>query len=785
VIALAWLALAMQANPPQAIAAVDRDSLSVGEELTLTIRVTSTSAEPVQVLLPQLTGLEVVARTERTEVTYNGGSGRITTVELRLRGTKAGTWRAGPFEVRQGPHVVQVDAVRLVVAPGSATGAVATTLNARVQRILERAPSPPAAGRVALTLILSSDTVLLGEQVDVLTAAWFPRDLRLQLRRPPTLEAPQIDGVWNYPQPTPSGIAASRNIGGVWYDVFVVHQVIFPLAPGGVQINPATLRYSVPLAIQFFSQEERYTLSSTNAVVTVLPLPDENRSAWFSGAIGHQITLRRTVSPGSGRVGEPLNVELTVSGEGNVALWPAPAFSWPPEVRAYSDRVDEKSSLVQGRLAGTKTFHYLVVPDSAGTLLLPSIRYAYFDPSTRSYPLTELEATPVGIARGAVAGAPKALPPGLLYQQSPALAWRLMHAVPEIALILFALLFPVAWLVVPLVRRLRHRAPPPPPRDELAFVHRELGQALERLGLSPGTGGTALRHALQQAGVPAALVRETVEWQDRLQAARFAAGEGSNRTTLIKGARALLAKLGEWCDAVRGPAGRAAAIVAVLLIASPLRGQAPPPEQLYEAGAVAEAATGFAKRAEADPWVAAHWYNLGAARFRQGEEGKALAAWTTALRLTPRDRHVRQALRLVPPADAESAARLWTAPVTPEELGLIALVAWTVGWVGLIVRRRPRGRWFVVLGAAIFFAASAGSLVVWYDRPIAVVTGPTRLLGGPYGRAPSVAAVEQGSVLLLERREGPWWLARDGQGRSGWIPDNGLARVKASSGSGD
>ena len=51
-----------------------------------------------------------------------------------------------------------------------------------------------------------------------MSAAWFPRDLRLQLRRPPTLQPPVIDGVWSYPQATPAGIAATRNIGGRWYD---------------------------------------------------------------------------------------------------------------------------------------------------------------------------------------------------------------------------------------------------------------------------------------------------------------------------------------------------------------------------------------------------------------------------------------------------------------------------------------------------------------------------------------------------------------------------------------
>ena len=74
-----------------------------------------------------------------------------------------------------------------------------------------------------------------------LCAAWFPRDLRLQLRRPPTLQPPVIDGVWSFPQATPSGIAATRRIRGGWYDLFVSHQVVFPLVPGLIAVQAAGL----------------------------------------------------------------------------------------------------------------------------------------------------------------------------------------------------------------------------------------------------------------------------------------------------------------------------------------------------------------------------------------------------------------------------------------------------------------------------------------------------------------------------------------------------------------
>ena len=148
----------------------------------------------------------------------------------------------------------------------------------------------------------------MGEQVDVVTAAWFPRDLRLQLRRPPTLQPPVIDGVWSYPQAAPTGIAVSRNIGGSAYDLFVAHQVVFPLVAGTVAIPRAMLKYSTPLALQFFSQEERFALTSLPETLVVHPLPAKGRPLDFNGAVGSALRLERRVTPASARAGEGVTV---------------------------------------------------------------------------------------------------------------------------------------------------------------------------------------------------------------------------------------------------------------------------------------------------------------------------------------------------------------------------------------------------------------------------------------------------------------------------------------------
>jgi hypothetical protein len=281
---------AAQDDRPQLEASVDEDRVSVGEELTYTLRAMSHSPVPMQVTLAPFIGLEIVARSERTEVGFGAGPTRTTVLEVRLRAVRPGHWQIGPARAAQGRDTVEAAPVLVDVAANRA--ATATTLSPRLRRLLDLA-APPPAGQPAVDLLVSTDSVRVGEQVDVVTAAWFPRDLRLQLRRPPTLQPPVIDAVWSFPQATPSGIAATRSIRGQWYDLFVSHQVVFPLVPGIVDIPRATLKYSTPVAMQFFSQEERFALSSQADTLVVRPLPAAGRPPAFGGAIGSALALDR------------------------------------------------------------------------------------------------------------------------------------------------------------------------------------------------------------------------------------------------------------------------------------------------------------------------------------------------------------------------------------------------------------------------------------------------------------------------------------------------------------
>ena len=244
--------------------------------------------------------------------------------------------------VRQGTALAQSDPVTVTVTGGAPPPVSASLSQPRWRACISRAPPPGVLGPAGITVALSDAAVPVGEQVDVVTIAWFERGLRQQLRRAPTVESPHLEGVWSYPQPVPGGIAATRQVGGKWYDLFVLHQVVFPLTPGRVAISPARLQYSVPLAYQFFSQEEAYKLESeaqsflaTGRCRTRAAIPA------FAGAVGRGLAVSQTVTPDGGKAGRGVHRGAQVEGEGNVALWPQPDVRWPPAFRVYPEAARE------------------------------------------------------------------------------------------------------------------------------------------------------------------------------------------------------------------------------------------------------------------------------------------------------------------------------------------------------------------------------------------------------------------------------------------------------------
>ena len=758
-------------------ASVDRTRVTVGEEVMLTVRARTRSTEQLEIMLPALAGFAIVGSRDLTEVAMSGTAGpvRTTVRELQLRAEQAGAVLIGPVRVRQGESTVATEPI-LITVDSAATG-VATALSPLVRGLLETADAPRRADEVKLTVIVPDDTVLVGQQTDLVAAAWVPRELRERMRRPPVLTLVTPEGVWAYPPATPAAVAASRLVAGKWMDLFITHQIVFPLAPGRITVSPASVDYAVPVTFSFFSREERYTLRSDSLAIVVLPLPAAGRPAGDRGVVGQGLTLDLRIEPAETRVGEPLEVAATVTGVGNVALWPEPVLRWPEGFRGYPAETEVRLASTQGRIGGSKTFRFLAVPDSAGSVVLPEVRYDYFDIGAGRYQTAIAAPRVLAVAAGAEPRAARALPPLLPRGEEP-WAERLASGLGTTGWLAIALLPPLlVWL------RRRRPEPLPVAADQTSTAsdgtrlgrleHDFLTVLASHVPDAFARDGDGLAQALRAAGIDSAVADHVKRLRDRLRAARYGPRGLGDAAELAAEIEQVLRVLG----AESGGRRRHRIIVGVALLfatASTLHAQAHSAEALYEAGALRAAADSFAARAAAEPAVAAHWYNLGATLYRAGADGKATAAWTLATRLAPRDAVIRRARRLLPAPDLASEQLLAVGWATPGEWALIVAAAWGMLWLlalGAAPERRRRAVLMVVLAAVVAGAAALGAAEQRRRaRTLAVVIAsdvPVR--AAPYGGASAASTVHAGAALIVGQRYGRWVEVRRPDGVRGWV----------------
>lgn len=761
------LVATLQGPAPALTAGVDRVRLRVGETLTLRVRARTRSAAPLDLTLPSLAGFTLLASREMTEVTFASGAPvRVTTREIDLRAARPGTLVIGPVVARQDGRVARTDPITVTV---DAAGAV-LGLSPVGAALLAAAPPPGTTDQVTLHLIVSADTVLAGAQVDVVAAAWFPRELRNALARDPVLTLPTPVGAWTYPPETPPGVVTSRVVRGHWMDLYAAHEVLFPLAAGRVVLPPATLDYAVPVQSALLTREERYALASDSVVITSLAPPAAGRPADYRGVVADDVGVTVTADTAPLRVGEPWLMGVHVSGTGNVALWPEPAASWPAALHVYPGAIETQVDARGGQVAGTRTFRYLVVPDSAGSAAVPAFRFTYFSPVQGRYVTAAAPARPVVIGAGyAPATEREAVP--LLAPLGAPLARRLARGLGAFGWAALAAFPP---LVVGVARRRRRPAAAPPVAGEsfsrLGRLEREFLAALTAcVPDARARDGDGLASALRAAGLEAPVADHVVRLRDRIRAARYGPSGAADSVELAAEVEQVLKVLG----AEHGGRRRRIALVVVAAVAvgaaGPLRAQGGAPETLYRAGALRVAVDSFAARADAHPDDAGAWYDLAAALYRAGADGKAEVAWIRAARLAPRNAAVRHLGALLPSADPITTRLAAADPVTPAELAFVAMALWWVAWAAALARRRRRT--VVALVVLALLAAGFAGLGWWRrGRPVAIVTADRVLVrAAPYGSAGGAASLDAGAAVLVERRYGGWLEVRRPDGIRGWV----------------
>jgi tetratricopeptide (TPR) repeat protein len=217
--------------------------------------------------------------------------------------------------------------------------------------------------------------------------------------------------------------------------------------------------------------------------------------------------------------------------------------------------------------------------------------------------------------------------------------------------------------------------------------------------------------------------------------------------------------------------------------ATPTEGAFDAANKLYEQGKYAQAASAYEQMLKSGRVSAPLCFNLGNALFKSGHIGRAIAAYTQAQRLTPRDPDIRANLQFARnlahgPTLLPNRWQRWLGDLTLNEWSLLAAASVWIWLILLIFLQwrpalRPHLRattWSLGVVAALLCGCLWGA---WYEirlqQTAIVVTAQAAVHRGPLREASVAFTAHDGAELRVLDHKDRWLEVMAGPGRRGWI----------------
>ena len=140
-----------------------------------------------------------------------------------------------------------------------------------------------------------------------------------------------------------------------------------------------------------------YNFKSNAIDLDIKALPEKNKPAAFSGAVG-KFSFEADYDKTKCKVDEPVTLKVTYKGTGNLKLITPPKLEFPEEFEAYEPKVKDDYQNNGSVVTGSKIFEYVIVPQDGGKFKLPKYSCAYFDVEKGDYVKFSLAETEIEVS---------------------------------------------------------------------------------------------------------------------------------------------------------------------------------------------------------------------------------------------------------------------------------------------------------------------------------------------------------------------------------------------------
>ncbi|MEW5795483.1 MAG: BatD family protein [Candidatus Zixiibacteriota bacterium] len=387
------------AQPPQLEVSVtlSQDTIGMDEQAVLEVEVTGATQDLPEPNLPTLPMFEVYSQ---------GRSTNISIVNGRVEASVTNRYLLVP--VRAGSYPIENIAV--VYQNRRFVG------NAVTLTVLSRGSSaPPQLEQRAMDADGASKDFFLEASVDnprpyvnqqtTLTLKFF---IAVQYYGSPELVEPTTTGFWTELLGTKGPY--QQRVNNRTYRVIERKYALFPTATGEQTIGRATISVTVPARQRtrrpdpfdifgMLGSGEEVQISSRPLTVNVRALPEAGRPGDFTGTIG-RFTFKATPAKREVEVNQPVSVNLTITGVGNIKSVAEPVIPELTDFRVYKASSNESVSKLDDRIGGTKVFEEVFIPKRPGLLEIPSLTFSFFDPEAERYRIVKTDPIALQVSRG-------------------------------------------------------------------------------------------------------------------------------------------------------------------------------------------------------------------------------------------------------------------------------------------------------------------------------------------------------------------------------------------------
>jgi hypothetical protein len=362
VFAMIWASWA-QAQGPSVEVTLDRGEVRRGESIQLAFTFNNCEAE---ISVPEIEGLKYAfgpSRANNVSI-FNGRRSQQLVLTYTYLVQATSDIQVPAYEIKTNKGKLTTEGFRIRVR-GSQGGGQASGAEAVLNR------------DVAMVIDLPKREVFVGEPI-VATLQIYTLIANLDVRE---YKLPEFKGFWKESVDLPNPSFQPRLLNGRRVQVATVGQVVlFPQQTGELVIDGFELTGYIRTS--FFNG--RNVVAAADPVkLTVKPLPTPLAPRHLGAFKQLDVTLK--ASDTELTANEAFTVDITFRGNGNLKFLREPEWTWPRDFEVFDPEVKDQIRVDADGEAGSRTFHYVIIPRTTGNFTLPEFTAHWFDTDSKEH----------------------------------------------------------------------------------------------------------------------------------------------------------------------------------------------------------------------------------------------------------------------------------------------------------------------------------------------------------------------------------------------------------------